>query len=337
MSQQPQTWTIQTTLTWIVDFFAKHGIEAPKLEADLILGHILGLSRTDLIIDGQRPLQANELAEIKSLILRRTRERQPMAYLLGKKDFWSFSLRVTPDVLIPRADTECLVEAALAFAKRWINADKSTVFQTRPSPTLTYEPIDHRKAYYDALMPPENEQASSLNLSAHPTQTIRIVDVGTGSGAIALALAKELQHQAQITAVDISAPALEIAKENARTLGLDSIRFVHADLLNHEDTPIDLVVSNPPYVSESEYENLAPDLRHEPRLALVAQDEGLAIYRRLLPQAFERLSQGGALMVEIGATQNHAIERLFEQTGFTHIQTLRDYARLPRVITGIKA
>jgi len=219
-------------------------------------------------------------------LLQRRRVGEPIQYITGETEFYGLPFRVTPDVLIPRPETEHLVEQALALAARF----------------------------------------------EHP----RIVDVGTGSGAIAVALARHLS-QAQIAAVDISAAALEIARENAeRNAVSDRIRFLQGDLLGPvRDERFDIVVSNPPYVPVVDRESLSVEVReHEPALALFAGEDGLDAYRRLIPEAFEVVEPGGYLLLEIGFGQSAAVAALLTQAGFEGTEFIPDLQGIPRVVYG---
>jgi len=219
-------------------------------------------------------------------LLQRRRVGEPIQYITGETEFYGLPFRVTPDVLIPRPETEHLVEQALALAARF----------------------------------------------EHP----RIVDVGTGSGAIAVALARHLS-QAQIAAVDISAAALEIARENAeRNAVSDRIRFLQGDLLGPvRDERFDIVVSNPPYVPVVDRESLSVEVReHEPALALFAGDDGFDIYRRLIPDGFAVLEPRGYMLLEIGYGQSAAVAALLTQAGFVGIEFVPDLQGIPRVVCG---
>jgi release factor glutamine methyltransferase len=369
-----EVWTIQRLLDWSKQFFEDKGLDSPALDAQILLGHVLNMSRMQLILDAKRPLTDEELAQYKAVAIRRVKDRQPIAYILGQKEFWSLDLEVTPDVLIPRPDTECLVEHALKFiaAKR---EGRAVAQQTKK---LVYEPIDERDAYYQTVEAVEkarewagdenlddNEQSGlwkkeveeNINientdidtentdirchgeniecLSSDWVQKYRIVDVGTGSGAIALALRSELPSDCEVCAVDISPAALEVARRNADKNGL-KVSFGISDLLQSCDGMFDMIVSNPPYITTAEMKDLAPEVKNEPRLALEAGADGLDIYRRLVPQAFGKLKPGGALLVEIGCSQGDAVSALFCDAGFVDVQVYKDYGRNPRVVMGIK-
>jgi release factor glutamine methyltransferase len=248
------------------------GVESPRLDAEVLLAAAMGVDRAVVISSPDRGLAPAE-ARVFQEYARRRVQREPVAYILGRKGFRRIELTVDPRVLIPRPETEHVVEAALSL--------------------------------------PEG---------------VRVVDVGTGSGAIALALADE-RPDLRIVATDISPDALEVARANAARLGLD-VEFVEGDLLDGVTGPIDAVVSNPPYVSPGA--TLSPEIsRHEPAVALYADDEGLEFYRRLVPAC------AGVPFVafEVAGWQAEAVSALLE--GY-EVEVLRDLAGIDRVVVGRK-
>jgi len=285
MSTKPErTWNILELLRWATEFFGKHGVEDPRVDAEVLLAHALEIPRIQLYAQFDRPLNAVELSTFKPLVIRRARDRAPVAYITGEREFWSLPLRVTEDVLIPRPDTERLVEEAL----------------------LCLADVDGA----------------------------RIVDVGTGSGAIALALATERSEDV-IFATDVSPKAIEVAQRNADLNGLlDRVEFRCGDLTTpvREEDPFDLVVSNPPYVTSDEYAGLAPELGHEPRVALEAGEDGLDVIRRLIEASVELLRPGGSLLFEIGATQGERASDLARERGYEDVEVRPDYAGHDRLV-----
>lgn len=381
------TWTIDAIRRWTCDFFKKNNIDSPQLDADVLLADTLGVERIQLLICGDQILTQDELARFKERIVRRARQHEPVAYILGKKEFWSLELKVTRDTLIPRPDTECLVEAALqairaknkltqprvddgenlreypqnqeltreilpderlaSYVELWADQDAQNDItdediarqQAIPEVDETGAPIASRDIYEDIEheAPPNDQTTVSQPDTPATKDELRIVDIGTGSGAIAIALASELKNEpASITAVDISEQALAVAKENAITHGFNKIKFIQSNLLDEFNESFDLIVSNPPYVSEDEYKNVSDEVKHEPKLALTAENQGLSVYKRLVPQSFSHLSHGGTLAVEIGATQADAVSDLFKRAGFENVCIKPDYAGLPRVVLGSK-
>jgi release factor glutamine methyltransferase len=283
--ERDRIWTVLELLRWTTDHFAERGIESPRLDAECLLAHALGSDRLRLYVDYEKPVEADERAAFRALVRRRAGERIPVAQLLGQKEFWSLRLRVTPDVLVPRPETETLVAAAL-------------------------------EAFPDA------------------DAELTILDVGTGSGAVALALASE-RPKARVTASDLSDAALAVAGHNAEQLGLaDRVRFAAGDVY----APVagerfDLVVSNPPYLAESEAADLAPELEHEPAGALFADEDGLDVLLKLVAGAAEHLNPGGLLALEIAPGQTRKVREACGRAGLQQISVQRDLAGRERVVS----
>lgn len=257
-------------------------------DSALLLRHIVGLTPAEMLSYPERVLtEAQERAFFD--VVRRRSGCEPIQYITGVQEFFGLPLVVSPAVLIPRPETELLVEAVLG------------------------------------------------ELSATPDRVWRIVDVGTGSGAIALALAHHLPH-AEITALEISQEALAIARENANGLGLmDRVRFLISDLLEAlpEDEPQwDVIVSNPPYVPESDRASLHPEVReYEPATALFAGEAGLSIYERLIPEAARYLQADGLLALEFGYGQREELATLFASSQAWHsIRFYEDLQGIPRIV-----
>lgn len=257
------------------------------LEAQLLLRHTLGdVSRAWLISHDEHALTPEQATAFATLITRRA-AGEPVAYLLGQREFFGHLLKVTPDVLIPRPDTETLVEAALE------------------------------------KIPPQ-----------HPC---RILDLGTGSGAIAIAIALA-RPRAQVTAVDRSAAAVAVARENALALGTTNLEVLQSDWLQAlKNSVFDLIVSNPPYIPEQDPHLSQGDLRFEPRSALASGEDGLHDIRAILAQAGTHLAAGGWLMFEHGYDQAAAVAGLLREAGFEAVDHRTDLAGIQRVTLGRKA
>ena len=278
---QPQT--IRDVLAWAALRLTQAGCDMPGLDAEVLLAHTLGQERTWLYMYPQHRLSPTHLARFNQLLTRRER-REPVAYLTGHKEFFGLDFQVNRHVLIPRPETELLVETALELFE--------------------------------------------------PYSTIEIADVGTGSGCLAVTLAKHLP-QTTLMAIDASDKALALAQLNAVQHQVDDrITFSRGDLLQPLDHPVDMIVSNPPYVSRAELTETSPEVRlYEPRLALEAGDDGLEVIRRLLPQASQKLKSGGALLVEIGSSQGERVAQLASyQFPQAEIHIKKDLAQLDRLL-----
>jgi release factor glutamine methyltransferase len=293
-----KAWTILDVVKWTTGRFAERGIASPRLDAELLTAHALGLPRIALYTQFDRPLQTAELGSLRALVKRR-QAGEPVAYLTGRKEFWSLELVVDPRVLIPRPDTETAVEVVLDFL--------------RP-----------------AREPEANVDAASR--AAENAGAARIADIGTGSGAIALALKKELPH-AEVFAVDVSPEALAVAEANAARLGLD-VRFLTGDLMAplREHAPFDVVVANLPYVPRGDLAGLAPEVRSEPKLALDGGADGLDLVRRLASGARALVRPGGLLVLEIGVGQAAATAAACATAGWGESGSKRDLDGIERVV-----
>jgi release factor glutamine methyltransferase len=278
------TWTVLELLRWTTAHFAGRGIGTPRLDAECLLAHALGVERLQLYLEFEKPVSPDERAAYRELVRRRAGARVPVSQLTGRKEFWSLPLEVTAQVLTPRPETETLVTAALDLV-------------------------------------PEAEAEVS------------VLDVGTGSGNVALAIARE-RRKAHITATDICSKSLQIARRNADKLcAADRIAFLHGGgfepVLAQQ---FDLVVSNPPYLAESEREGLAPELAHEPPQALFAGPDGLEVLRELVAGAPLVLAPGGSLALEVAPSQAPAVSDLCREAGLLNVGTYRDLGDRPRVV-----
>ncbi len=282
-------------LQWATNTLRDHQIENPRLNAELLLAHSLNLNREELYVRLRREIKEGEKGALERLIQRRI-SGEPLQYILGQQEFWSIHLKVDPRVLIPRPETELLVEQGL-----WILSEKT--FEQNPS----------------------------------------VLEIGTGSGAVAIALAKEVPH-IFLVATDISGKALVLAKENAKSAGVqDRIQFVNGDLLSpfqpsKETRAFDLILSNPPYIVRSEIGSLAKEVRnYEPVIALDGGEDGLEFYRRLISQAPSSLREGGWLLLEVGQGQAERVaEQIREGGTFLEPQILPDLAGIERVVKAQK-
>lgn len=286
---QDEPWTIGRLLTWTTDYLKRQNSPNPRLDAELLLAEASGCQRIDLYTRYEQPVSDEVRTRFRDMVKRRA-EGTPVAYLLGRREFYSLNFAVTPDVLIPRPETEFAVIAVLDRLKQ------------RPA---------------DAEPP-------------------RVVDVGTGSGAIAVTVAKHAP-QAAVTAIDISPQALQVAHGNAETHGVaERIAFMEGDLLSclPAEARFEIVVSNPPYISRPEMEQLAAEVRnHEPHLALAGGETGCEIIARLAPQAAERLVPGGWLIMEVSPMIADQVRAILEATGqWERVEIKKDLAQLPRIV-----
>jgi release factor glutamine methyltransferase len=303
------------------------------LAAELLLLHVLGRNRTWLYAHPEEPLSERDAERLAALLARRA-SGEPTQYITGKQEFWGLEFDVTPDVLIPRPETEHVVEVALdRLALREIRAGRKQ--------TLTGE-------------------------------NLQIIDIGTGSGCLAIALAKELPS-ARVLGTDISIAALTVAQRNATRHSLaDRVRFLESNLfstlnassanrsstvgaqdsapqLANKSVPegprpgdgtalFDLVVSNPPYIGRKEKDSLMREVRdHEPEIALYGGEEGYEFYGDLIAQAASALNPGGLLVLELGHNSLAAVEPLLEAPLWTRVGVTYDLAGMPRVIAAERA
>ena len=235
-----EPWTVGRLLQWTADYLKGHGSESPRLDAEVLLAEVLGCQRIELYTAFDDVPDDERRAAFRELVRRRA-EGTPVAYLVGRREFYSLMFRVTPDVLIPRPETELLVVAALDLAKQGRGA------------RVQGAGVRGRSRQFPNPPPP----------APRPSPALTIADIGTGSGIIAVCLAKHLPAS-RVTAIDISPAALAVARENAEKHGVaDRIAFVESDLFAAVagNGQFDFVVSNPPYVTAAELETLAPDVR----------------------------------------------------------------------------
>ncbi len=276
-----------------------------RLEARLLAAHALNLTREALYVRGSEPVDP---AILEPFLCRRE-AREPLSYLLGERGFYGRDFFVTPDVLIPRPETELLVEVCLGFwgsgevgSSEWVSGSLAP-FPHSPFP-IPHSPI--------------------------------LADIGTGSGCIAITLACELP-QARVFATDLSESALSVARRNAERHGA-AIEFLPGDLLGPlpDGLLFDAIVSNPPYISQGEQATLSPEVLGEPHVALFdVEADGLGFYRRLASKSPEKLAPGGLLAVEVGQGQAESVAWLWSAAGLSDVTILLDIAGIGRVVRGI--
>jgi release factor glutamine methyltransferase len=284
--------SIETARRLLTKRFEAAGIGSAALDTRMLTGAALGLDLTGLIAQGSRQLTHEDAARLDAFAQRRV-AGEPVARILGTKEFWGLPLKLSADTLVPRPDTETVVEASLDI----------------------------------------------LRAEGRIGVPLRIADFGTGSGAILLALLSELPNATGV-GTDLSAAALDIAKDNAQALGLaPRADFIVGDYGQGLTGPFDLIVSNPPYVRTADIASLAPEVRdHDPRLALDGGRDGLKAYRRIAPQADGLLAPDGLLVLEVGQGQADDVTRLIAATGLTVSESPRaDLAGIGRAVTARKS
>jgi release factor glutamine methyltransferase len=262
---------------------AEAGLGLQRIDAEFLLAHCLGKTRSWLYAFSDQPLLDRQAEDFMALAKRRV-AGEPVAYITGRRGFWSLDLHVSSDTLIPRPETELLVELALA------------------------------------CIPPRDQ--------------CRVLDLGTGSGAIALALAHE-RPGSQVTAVDVSEPALAIANRNAAELKLRNLVLIRSHWFAELGNQLfDVIASNPPYIEADDAHLAQGDLRFEPRSALASGEDGLDDIRVIVAEAPQHLSPNGWLLIEHGWNQGAAIRQLFSAAGFSEIATEQDLEQRDRVTLG---
>jgi release factor glutamine methyltransferase len=301
---QPPAWTCESILRWATDDFRARGIDTPRLDAELLLGQALSITRIQLIVDAKRPLSTDELARFRELVKRR-RAREPVAYILGVREFYGRLFRVDRRVLVPRPDTESLVEVAL---------------ERTSGRSLSARVLD--------LCTGSGCVAITL---ARERPTTRVMACDVSEDALAVARDNALRLGAYNVAFGRGDLYAGIEPPLRRVRGHGHAGYGHAGY-----GPFDLVTANPPYIPADEIPELQPEIReHEPRLALLGGADGLSVVARVVEGAPAVLSEGGILAVEVAAGQADAVEPLFEKAGFAEIQRKRDYGRNERVVSGV--
>ena len=286
------TWTVRRILEWTTGFFTRKEVDPPRLSAELLLSHVLEAPRIKLYTDYERILSGEELNAYRELV-RRASEQEPIAYLTGKAHFFNLEFEVTRDVLIPRPDTETLVENVLQLAR-----------------------------HQSGLESP------------------RVLDLCCGSGCIAAAIAHHLKS-AVITATDVSAAAVALARRNIEKLGLSGrVLIEQGDLFDPlakmvDVQPFDLIVANPPYIPTAQVPALDRSVReYEPLQALDGGPDGLALHRRILADAPSRLKSGGRIYLEIAFDQGPlALQAARSYDAYDDFRILKDYGGRDRVLT----
>ena len=295
-------WTVRKVLEWTTGHLKKHGSDTPRLDAEILLAHARGCQRIQLYTAYDQPLADAVRATMRELVQRRA-QAEPVAYLVGHREFFSLDFRVTSDVLIPRPDTE----------------------------TLVLEIIDGIK-----------QLTTTRTDNGETSPPIRVLELCTGSGCVAIAVAKHCQTgklNVRIVATDISPAALVIAQENAVKHGVqDQIEFLPGDLFAAlpADSKFEILASNPPYIPTAEIDTLDAEVaKHEPRLALDGGPTGFDVIDRLIAAAPQHTQPGGLFLMELSPEQaEQAQQRLAAAGRFSDISVRKDLAARPRVLRG---
>ena len=282
-------------------------IETASLDASVLLAHILGCARAALIVNAGEAVSGEQARLYKAAIERRL-DGECAAYITGKREFFWREFIVTKDVLVPRPETESLVETALRY-------------------------IEERARGGQGI------HAGNRDRGGHVDSVLRLLDLCTGSGCVPSSLYLELKNGAgavlEVWASDISAEALAVARRNAANLGAAGIRFLQSDLFENISGKFDVITANPPYIPAAVIPNLAPEVRAEPRLALDGGEDGLDLIRRIIADGCRHLSDGGALFIEAAPDKMEAIAALFAENAYTGCRTVNDLAGLARVIMAV--
>ncbi len=295
-----ECWTVLKIIRWVTDYLKSKGVDNPRLDAELLIGSALKKDRVGLYMCYDQPLQPDELAEVRQLVARRA-QREPLQYILGCTEFWSLPFQVRSGVLIPRADTEILVEEVLRLL------DETT------------GDVAHGKSDHISVLD---------------------VGTGSGAIAVALAhtCASVMVDALDISAEALAVAQINADTNNVTAqISFYQHDMVQLSQLNGQ-APYRLIVSNPPYITTAEMAELMPEVaEHEPHLALVAGSDGLDCYRLLCDQATDCLQMQGWLVVEVGATQAPQVEQLMIAGGLTNIFQRQDYGGNVRVVGGQKS
>ena len=271
-----------------VDYLKKNGVPSPLLDTEYIFSDVLKVSRNTLKYSMSREIKEEDKDKIREMLVLRAKKRKPLQYILGEWEFYGLPFKVSEGVLIPRADTEILVEQCIQLMR-------------------------------------EVEEPN-------------ILDIGSGTGAISIAIANELKSSS-VTGIDINEKAIELANKNKTLNRIKNINFVKSNLFENldKDFKYDLIVSNPPYISKEEYENLMPKVKkYEPQNALTDLGDGLYFYREISKLAGEYLKDTGYLAYEIGYNQAKDVTKILQNNNFDILSVMKDYGGNDRVVIAKK-
>ena len=292
--------TIREVLTNIRERLQNAGIEDFEYESWAFLDWKLHINRAEFYMNPDGKVKEELLEELER-VLKQREQRVPLQYLMGECEFMGYDFYVDARVLIPRQDTECLVELAV-----------ESIREKKVKLGQEYSEADHGE-----------------NVSK-----VKVLDLCTGSGCIGISVAK-LCPDTEVTLADISEGALSVAKKNADNLGAD-VTLIRGNLFENIEGRFDYILSNPPYIPSEVIEGLMPEVKeHEPRLALDGEADGLSFYRKIINEAPDYLNPEGRIYFEIGAEQGKDLIRLMDERGFSEVKVHKDLAGLDRIVTGI--
>jgi release factor glutamine methyltransferase len=327
------------------------GADSPRLDAELLLAHVLGTDRLKLYLNWDRQLSESEIGEMRALLARRGQEREPVSRIIGQREFYGRPFRVGKAAFVPRPETEGLVDRAVEFLRNWtppMHSPGEPPPKKEPPPeekppvaSDTPEEISQDTASEtDEEKPslPKEPRRPAARMAPTAPDAPRVIDIGTGSGCIAISIALE-QPRAEVYATDVSEDALRVARDNASAFGAAGrVRFHRGDLFAGLDGPFQIVVSNPPYVASSEVEGLDPEVAaHDPRSALDGGASGVEVYRLLIEEAPGRMAPGALLVLEIGEDQGAAVADLLRQSGkFEDVKVSKDLAGRERYVQAVR-
>ena len=280
-------------------YLEKNNIDESRLIAEIVFSHVLNVDRMMLFTKYKNEIEDEKIEKIRYFIQKIGREKFPVQYLLNEQEFYGRKFYVDKGVLIPRQDTEVLVEKMIEILKNNILKNKNF----------------------------------GKNSKIHP----KILDIGVGSGIIGITVALEVEDS-YVLGVDISEKALETAEKNKQFLNVSNIKFLKSDLFeNIEYRQFDMIVSNPPYISLNEVGIMSDDaLLHEPSEALFAENDGLYFYYEICQKASDYLTDFGYLLFEIGYKQGKNVAEIMTNSGFKNVEVIKDLAGLDRVVIGQK-
>ena len=285
-TERAKTWSILSLIDWSSEHLSSKGFESPRLTAELMLAQVLGFGRIELYTHFDQVLTAEQLAAYKALLTRRL-AHEPVQYIVGETAFMGLRFFVDSRVLIPRPETEILVEQVIAHCKNTASG------------------------------------------------AMRILDIGTGSGNISVSLAKHCPG-CEVLTLDISADALSVAGRNIQLHGVgDRVTMAQCDFLRDDPSPgqFDIIVSNPPYISSTEFGLLPLEIReYEPVISATDHADGLTFYRRIAGQATRLLQSNGWVFLEVAYDQALAVQEILSRSGLHNIGTVKDYSGIERVV-----